>query len=67
MQKVQNMLDFAIEIPSDTELSRRFCRAKRTAQAFAEHQQTVNVKQASTRKHKKRLQKSAKKLARLNR
>lgn len=67
MQKVQNQLEFAVEVVSNTELERRFCRAERAAKAFALWQKSVVRKQGSTRKHKKRLQKSAKKLARLNR
>jgi len=57
MQQVQDRLEFQIETPSDTELSKR----------FADRQKELNVKPANSQKYKKRCNKSAKKLARLHR
>jgi len=58
MQQVQDRLNFEIETPSDEEIARR----------FADHQKAREhlYRESTHVKPKKRVKKSAKKLARLN-
>ena len=60
MQQAQDQLDFNIEKPSDAELRKRF------AKEFNQRQVNSDYKPAPKAKHKKRVSKTAKKLARSN-
>lgn len=60
MQQVQDRLDFDIERPSDAELQKRF------AKEFNQRQVNSDYTPKPKAKHKKRVGKNAKKLARSN-
>ncbi len=60
MQQVQDRLEFNIEKPSDAELRKRF------SEEFNQRQINSDYKPAPKAKHKKRVSKNAKKLARSN-